>query len=1222
MQAAKKVISFVALTFLILLHQANGQSSKKYPSVFWEISGNGLKKPSYLFGTMHVSSKMAFHLSDSFYLAMKNVDAVALELNPDLWQSQMVEMEKIKNTYAAFTNANQTFLLNENSFQMKDYIDELKLALSSEPAVMNNLLYRTYKVVEDFEEDTFLDLYIFQTGKKMGKRSAGVEDLFETEKIVIEAYTDMAIEKKKKEIDTDGESMRDISKKMQDAYRRGDLDLMDSLDILMERSMAFREKFLYKRNEIQAGSIDSILKKSSLFVGVGAAHLPGPRGVIEMLRKKGYRLRPIKMGDRDAAKKEATDQLKVPVTFQTTIAEDSSYTVATPGPLFELKEDYQQLNRRQFADMNNGSFYLVTRIQTHASFLGEKVETVLKRTDSLLYEHIPGKIITKKSIEKDGLKGFDIVNKTRRGDIQHYQIYVTPEEIFIFKMSGKENYVQGAEAQQFFGSIKFNPRNASVINFSPAQGGFTVSLPQKPSFLQRNGNSDGLDRWDYSTSDPTTGDAYLIMKKSVQYFRYLEEDTFNLQMIEESFHSGDLFERQLSRKVNQYDGRYCIDVQEKMKDSSFVTARMFLSGPHHYVVAARSKSPNKDFSAYLNSFHIKPYLYDGNKNYVDSFMQFSVNSPVILEMDTAFRSAIEKAAKLVMEGKKSTSSNFEFWPSPQQALFRSNITGECIAMSIQPYPKYYFIKDTATFWNGEIKDRFDTLDLTLASKAYFENNNGVKGYQFSLTDTGSSRKINRVVLVKGNRLYSLVYISDTSIAPNSFFTSFLQSFSPLEKNMGPSLFNNQLDTFFIDLFSKDSTTRTRARLSISNIYFGPKGVDGLLKAIAAIPNTDKDYFDVKTKLVNELGYIKGGDDVKIAQALKKIYDQSVDTPLVQNQAILALSRNKSQPAYTILKEIILQDPPVFEDEDGYETLFRNISDSLKLAATLFPEILQLATIDDYKESVNDLLEQLVDSGLIKKQGYKDYFSKIFFNAKIAIRKQMTSDTKETEEEKKEEEEAEEDNENDTYEMGYNRELVDFAILLMPYYDEQPAVQKWFDKLLTLKGDYIRLATIELLLKNKRTVPQSAIDALAANKHTVTLLYEKLEGIQQLDRFPKAYKNQALMAKYYLMADKDLKKMDSVVFIGTHPASLEGITGQVYFFKYRIRKEDDWKIGISGIQPLDTNKIGTENKLTSMTDKKLKEDQPVMKQFLDQLKKIHFNFHKTGVNFYDNNGYRY
>ena len=73
------------------MHKARPSKAKtkKYPSLFWEISGNGLKKPSYLFGTMHVSSKIAFNLADSFYLAIKNSEVVALETNPETWQEDM-----------------------------------------------------------------------------------------------------------------------------------------------------------------------------------------------------------------------------------------------------------------------------------------------------------------------------------------------------------------------------------------------------------------------------------------------------------------------------------------------------------------------------------------------------------------------------------------------------------------------------------------------------------------------------------------------------------------------------------------------------------------------------------------------------------------------------------------------------------------------------------------------------------------------------------------------------------------------------------------------------------------------------------------------------------------------------------------------------------------------------------------------------------------------------
>ena len=102
---------------------------KKYQSLLWEISGNGLKTPSYLFGTMHVSSKMVFHLADSFYYALKNVDAVATEINPDFWQKEMVNLDRLQHNYRSFVQATPSDYLNEKSFRLEDYEDQLRNAL-------------------------------------------------------------------------------------------------------------------------------------------------------------------------------------------------------------------------------------------------------------------------------------------------------------------------------------------------------------------------------------------------------------------------------------------------------------------------------------------------------------------------------------------------------------------------------------------------------------------------------------------------------------------------------------------------------------------------------------------------------------------------------------------------------------------------------------------------------------------------------------------------------------------------------------------------------------------------------------------------------------------------------------------------------------------------------------------------------------------------------------
>ncbi len=61
------------------------------------------------------------------------------------------------------------------------------------------------------------------------------------------------------------------------------------------------------------------------------------------------------------------------------------------------------------------------------------------------------------------------------------------------------------------------------------------------------------------------------------------------------------------------------------------------------------------------------------------------------------------------------------------------------------------------------------------------------------------------------------------------------------------------------------------------------------------------------------------------------------------------------------------------------------------------------------------------------------------------------------------------------------------------------------------------------------------------------------------------------------------------------------TGYVYFFKYKMSKDDNWKIGISGIQPASLNRYNTNNDLTRMTGKRLTDNRPLLAQYEEELR---------------------
>jgi len=1205
----------VLLLLLAIASPAQRRLDKKYPALLWEITGNGLKKPSYLFGTMHVSSKLVFHLSDSFYLDIRNADVVALELDPQLWQDQLFRFENLQSNLRFYTQGAPADGINERSFQLERYEDRLKSALSEEPTVINGLLYRTFRTQADFEEDTYLDLYIYQTGKKLGKQATGVENYFQTERLVMEATQDMMKDRKKKAPDTDGESAFEIERKTQEAYRKGDLDLLDSLERLMEPSEAYMEKFLYRRNEIQAASIDSIVHHHSLFVGVGAAHLPGKRGVIELLRRKGYTLRPVVMPDRDATRRDDIDKIKVPVTFSTFTSEDGDFSVQLPGKLYRRNES-RTPDSWQYADMGNGAYYIIGRVKTHSSFLGQKDETVLKKVDSLLYENIPGKILKRTPITRSGYKGFDITARTRRGDIQRYNILVTMSEVWVFKMSGTNGYVEGAEADQFFGSIQLrNGLAAGWTNFEPVRGGFSIAFPRTPFQNRNTATTDGITRWEYEATDTTNGDAFLLWKKTVQNYRFMEEDTADLALMEESFRNSDLIDRILSRKPVAIAGHAGLEAVYQEKDGSFLRARFILHGADYYLLAAHSRSRTRSFNNFFTSFAFTPYRYPGFRNYVDTFTHISVTTPMVPDIDTGMRGIIERASS--EEFLNSLPDYNSYWPHAKTALFQDDSTGEAVYVSVESFPKYYYPKDSASFWLEETNEKRLRRDWVIAKRQAYTNGDEA-GYRYILTDTNTTRQIAMWIFLKGNHLYRIVSLSDSLTPPSEFTTRFFSTFRPVVQPTPVSVFDSKLDAFFRDFNSKDSLVAKRAKETIPNVYFGPAGVPRLLDAIDHLPYNGKDYFDTKTKLITELGYINDSAATPgVVAGLKHIFERAGDTSLLQNAVLKALAHHRTTAAYQLLKQLMIEDPPVFDNASEYTSLFRDIGDSLPLARTLFPDLLKLSTVDDYKANIQSLLASLVDSNYCKAADYEPWFSQIWFDAKIQWKKQESKDERRLQ---KKEDENDDNTDADNDEATGN-ELDDYAILLLPFYDKNPAIPRYFDRLLTSRDPQLRLSTSLLLLRHHRPVADSTLLALAAADASRSALYQGLSSIDCLDRFPRRYRTQEDMARSLLVASHGNSEFAGIRLVDRQPAQFKSTKGWVYFFQYKINKDDEWQIGLSGIQPTGHKDLSTDASLAVLTSKKLKAGFPPLQQCSEQWRKLLLARRKSAASFFQDSEYR-
>src|SRR3989337_4522892 len=80
--------------------------------------------------------------------------------------------------------------------------------------------------------------------------------------------------------------------------------------------------------------------------------------------------------------------------------------------------------------------------------------------------------------------------------------------------------------------------------------------------------------------------------------------------------------------------------------------------------------------------------------------------------------------------------------------------------------------------------------------------------------------------------------------------------------------------------------------------------------------------------------------------------------------------------------------------------------------------------------------------------------------------------------------------------------------------------------------------------------------------------------------------------------------------------LKDTKGDVYLFRYKINKTDDWKMGISGLQSTNNKDVSSNGILVKLTDKKIKRDEPEMDQFNEQIKRLMLTQHKSARRFFD------
>jgi uncharacterized protein YbaP (TraB family) len=1100
---------FISILFsfcVIVVH------SQEKNSLLWEISGNGLEQTSYLYGTMHVSKRIAFRLDDVFYQALKKSEIIALESDPDTWLDNDINSSSMSSGFIAKGFYTYPFAIKNPKKE------EIGAYLAFEDRRVNSILYRTNEYSQNFEEETYLDMFIYQAGKKFGKKVIALEDLEESSALVGRASLN-AMKKKPDEWLQKKMQQSDPMTLLEDAYRNRNINMLDSIDKAMYTEH-YRKNMLTIRNRNMTKKLDSLMHTAKVFTGIGAAHLPGKEGVIVMLRKMGYKVNPLtsRATSKGQRLKEEIETTLRENSYTTIRPDDDFFSIDLPNKLYPISEF---INTTYISpDLANGSYVMLNRINTF-SHLKKDNHYTLDDLDKLLFENIPGKIIEKNRITRNGFEGLDIKNQLKNGNHQRYHIYVTPLEILMFKMGGRGDYVT-KHSDTIFNSIKFKNLDKAITKISSGYNDFEANMPQLYNFTNRYRKGQRL----VQAYDSITNDYYFLRKVTLNDFNFIEEDTFELKQIQKRFYQDlELTGEYDECKGNSLNSKAILN----KKENTYLHLKTTFKRGDYYLLGIVTKDDQKA-AAFFNSFKLKKPVYkDAFKKIRDTAMLFSTITSV-------------KPIKFVENSQNyhTGDNKHKAYDAYKKKTIYQNKNNEAIAVELNKSHDFLMFRHIDSVWALR-KKIYTSKRFTIYNEKDSMRSQGEYELNLTLTDTASTRGILIKNIVKNGLLYEIKAKVDTVDNPSRFVKDFFRNFTPFDTIVGKSIINDKTTDFFTALRKNDSIVSD----GYSFIKFQKKHIDSLKYYISEFdfPEGKK---HIQSYLIQKLAEL---DDPKVNSFFKEFYAKSYNNSNAQTKILTAITKKGDEESVKLLLELMSKDLPLVSNKFEIYKIFKPYLDSLPMAKKLYPEILDYSAIEEYKSPIFMMLANLKAKGLIKPKSYKKYRKQILNDAKIQLKRQLGKSSISY-------------SQNEYHNAvqpaqasgGNTKVLEDYAVLLYPFVKEKD-VKLFFNRLLLVKDAKVRTTYAALLSKNEMALPYGMLDSLATDINSRGLLFNKLKAIGKLSLFPNKFSNEKSLAESNLFAFKRFNaKKDSISFIEKRELTYRGKALTGYYFKTKNSNE--------------------------------------------------------------------
>lgn len=395
----------IGLFFCPLIGAQTIQSENE---LLWEVSGNGLKENSYLYGSLHSNDKRLFQFSDSTYVALHNVKTIVLEADIfSLFEEWDTRKENVR-------------LLYDNQ---------------GKPYTGTNKASKTIYGNEDGMPQ-FLDAYFLQYCYNSGKNFIALES--------VEDQMDIATEWIQPDFKGINQGAVNLTQeRMIEFYVKGDIS---SLDRMMRMNLALfpgmYEDIIVKRNVAMVKGLDTIMKNNSTFCAVGAGHLAGESGLINLLRQKGYRVRKVTASYNQEwiSEKNEVSSKRSYSYYNDTLGLYAKF----PGKPLETKiwDDHTYLVYRE---MGQGNTYSIEIVPIDGSLTLEQ--------QAYIYIASPEEVKFHHKILDDGSEVFEGLSDTYPEGLNWVRLIQNDKYLLILKAYGGNKFMNSNRPKAFFNKV-------------------------------------------------------------------------------------------------------------------------------------------------------------------------------------------------------------------------------------------------------------------------------------------------------------------------------------------------------------------------------------------------------------------------------------------------------------------------------------------------------------------------------------------------------------------------------------------------------------------------------------------------------------------------------------------------------------------------------------------------------------------------------------------------